>query len=141
MINDRPESIDTIHHKILIISCNGNSAAGKVASLAAQELVLEGKAEWCFSWQQIEEIFSEKNSESSFFIIVEGCENKCLFNELLEEGLVGKHHLVLSDVGIDPVYLEDITREEIELAKEAIITECKPVNKTIPPLFSGCCCG
>jgi uncharacterized metal-binding protein len=127
--------------KILIITCNGDSAAGKVAWLASQELVLEGKAEWCLSWQQIEETLVPNGNESTSFIIVEGCENKCLFNELLEEGLVGKHHLVLSDVGIDPVYLEDISREEIELAKEAIISECKPINKTIPPLFSGCCCG
>jgi len=61
-------------------------------------------------------------------------------DSLLEEGLVGKHLLALADVGIEPVYLGDITRDDIQLAKNSIIAECKPVNKT-PPLFSGCCCG
>ena len=63
-----------------------------------------------------------------------------MFRELLEKGLVGKHQLALSDLGIEPVNLEDITRDDIELAKNAIIAECKPVSRT-PQLFSGCCCG
>lgn len=126
--------------KIRILPCNGSCAVGRITWLATQELVLEKKAEWCLSWGQIEEK-NDIGDDSYTFLSIDGCDNKCLFNELLEEGLIGKHHLVLSDVGIDPVYLDDITQDDIELAKEAIIAECKPVNKTIPPLFSGCCCG
>ena len=48
--------------------------------------------------------------------------------------------LALTNVGIEPVYLADITRDDIELTKNAIKDECKPINKT-PQFFSGCCCG
>ncbi len=126
--------------KIYLLPCNGNSAEGKVTWLAAQELVLEKKAEWCLSWRQLGQLLEKIGDTSLAFICVDGCEKKCLFNHLLEEGLIGKHYLDLSDVGIIPMYLENITRDDIELAKEAIIAECKPVNKTVPPLFSGCCC-
>lgn len=54
---------------------------------------------------------------------MDGCERRCLFNQLIEEGDIGKHQLVLTDVGIEPVYLEDITRDDIELAINAIIAE------------------
>ena len=74
------------------------------------------------------------------FIIVDGCEKKCLFKAYLEKGLVGKHHLALPDVGIEPLYFKDMTRDEIELAKDAIIAECVEVDNTRPVLFSGCCC-
>jgi len=35
--------------------------------------------------------------------------------------------LALTNVGIQPVYLEDITRDDIELTKNAIKDECKPI--------------
>ena len=54
---------------------------------------------------------------------MDGCERRCLFNQLLEEVGIGKHQLALTDVGIEPVYLEDITRDDIELAINAIIAE------------------
>jgi uncharacterized metal-binding protein len=126
--------------RIIILPCNGDSASGKITWLATQEMVLAGKAKLCLSFHKIRGILEASGRKTPSFIIVDGCERRCLFNELLEEGLVGKHQLALTDVGIEPVYLEDITRDDIELAKNAIIAECKPVNKT-PQLFSGCCCG
>jgi hypothetical protein len=48
--------------------------------------------------------------------------------------------LALTNVGIEPVYLEDITRNDIELTKNAIKDECKPINKT-PQFFPGFCYG
>jgi len=125
---------------IIILPCNGGSAPGKITWIATQEIVLAGKAELCLSFLQIREILEARGGEAPPFVIVDGCDKRCLFNQLLEEGLVGKHLLALTDVGIEPVYLGDITRDDIQLAKNAIIAECKPVNKT-PPLFSGCCCG
>lgn len=52
----------------------------------------------------------------------------------------GKHQLALLDVGIEPVHLEYITREYIELTQEAVIAECTSVTNVVPSLFSGCCC-
>jgi uncharacterized metal-binding protein len=126
--------------RLIVLPCNGDSAPGKITWLATQEMVLVGEAEPCISFLQIREILEARGEQTPSFIIVYDCEKRCLFNELLEEGLVGKHLLALTVLGIEPVYLEDITRDDIELAKNAIIAECKPVNKT-PPLFSGSCCG
>ena len=128
-------------HKITLVPCSGNCPEGQITRIAAQELVLEQKAEWCQSWQQLDKNLDTSAEESAPFIIIDGCEEQCLFNELLEDGLVGKHHLALSDIGIAPRQYDDISREDIELAKEAIIVECKPAKPSIPPLFSGCCCG
>lgn len=126
--------------KLLVLPCNGDSAPGKITWLAPQEMVLDGEAEQCVSFDQIRKILEARNRNAPPFIMIDGCEKRCLFNELLKEGLVGKHLLTLTDLGIEPVYLEDITRDDIEMAKNAIIAECKPINKK-PPLFSGCCCG
>ena len=127
--------------RIIILPCNGDSAAGKITWIATQEMVLAGEAELCISFQQLREVLKASGTKTSSLITVDGCERRCLFNEHLEEGLVGKHQLALTDVGIEPVYLEDITRDDIELTKNAIKAECKPINKTTPQLFSGCCCG
>ena len=126
--------------KIIISPCNGDSAPGKITWIATQEMVLTGKAELCLSFHQIREILETRVGKAPPFIIVDGCERRCLFNQLLEEGLIGKHQLALTDVGIEPVYLEDITRDDIELAKNAIIAECTSVSDVVPALFSGCCC-
>lgn len=125
--------------KIFIVPCNGAMANGHITWLAAQELVLEGKAIVCRSWNHINEIL-ENNEHASSFIIVDGCENQCLFNQLIEEGLVGKHYLMLSDIGIDAIHHDDITRQDVELAKDAIVAECKPVTKTPPIYIPGCTC-
>lgn len=126
--------------KIVIFPCNGDSAVGRITWLATQELVLAGQAKWCLSWQHIEEILDRQRTIPSPFIIVDGCEKQCLFNQLLEEGLVGKHHLDLSDVGINIAYVEDIKRDDIDLAKDAIIAECRPVKRDMHPPLAGCCC-
>lgn len=130
-----------MHKKIFILPCNGDCAAGRITWLAAQELVLAGQGEWCFSWRQIGEILEKTNERTSPFIIVDGCDRRCMFNQLLEEGLVGKHHLALSDVGIDILHYNDIEQGGIDLAKDAIIAECTPVNRSMPPPLAGCCCG
>lgn len=135
------EGTTNIQKRIIILSCNGDSAAGRITRLAAQELVLEGKAEWYSS----QLIFSRNNDEaddtSQPFIIVDGCDKKCSFYEQLERGLLSKHQLALTDLGIEPIYTEDITRDDIDLAKEAIIAECTKVsNDAVPALFSGSCC-
>lgn len=134
------EEMVGMKERIIILPCNGDSASGRITRLATQEMVLAGKAEWCLSFHQINDILEDSGRKTPAFIIVDGCERMCVFNELLEEGLIGKHQLALTDIGIEPVYLKDITRDDIELTKNAIIAECKPVNKA-PQLFSGCCCG
>lgn len=127
-----------MEEKIVIFPCNGDCAAGRITWIAAQELVLEGKAKWCSSPTLITEDFVDKHLQR--FIIVDGCEKKCLFNAYLEKGLAGKHHLALNDVGIDPILMKDITNEDITLAKDAVIAECAEIDNMPPPLFSGCCC-
>lgn len=128
-----------MREKIIILPCNGDCAAGQITTIAAQELVLEGKAEWYSLYSKTASDPGGKVPQS--FVIVDGCEEKCLFKAYLEKGLIGKHHLALPDLGIDPLNFEDISREEIELAKDAIIAECAEVDSTRPVLFSGCCCG
>ena len=124
--------------KIFIVSCNGDSAAGRITWIAAQELVLEGKAEW-FS-TNYSKAGQPVEAPPQSFIIVDGCDEQCLYRDYLKKGLVGKHHLTLPGVGIDPLSFQDITREDIELAKDAVIAECTIIDNMRPPLFSGCCC-
>jgi len=127
-------------HKIVILPCNGDSPAGRITWIAAQELVLEGKAQW-YSGQSEDNGPSVTDTvESKPFIILDGCDSQCLFNTFLEKGLVGKHHLTLPDVGIEPMYMKDVTRNDIELAKDAVIAECTAVDTMRPLPFSGCCC-
>ena len=129
-----------MQEKIVILPCNGDSATGKITWIAAQELVLEGKADW-YSPRCENDGESDTNSKHArSFIIVDGCERKCLFNIYLEKGLVSKHQLTLGDIGIDTLHLDDIKREDIELAKDAIAAECAVVDNMRPLLLSGCCC-
>ena len=123
---------------IFIVSCNGYSAAGRTTWIAAQELVLEGKAEW-FTTTYSKTCDPAEGPPQSF-IIIDGCEEQCLYKYYLEKGLVGKYHLTLPDVGIETLYFKDITREDIELAKDAVIAECVEIDNMRPTLFSGCCC-
>lgn len=129
-----------MNQEIAILPCNGDCAAGLVTWLASQELVLQKKAVWCLAYCEPEGVSELIMDETCQFILVDGCERKCLFNDFLERGLVGKYQLALTDVGIEPTFMSDITREDIELAKNAIIAECKDVESSRPPLFSGCCC-
>lgn len=129
-----------MRHKIVILPCNGDSAAGHITWIAAQELVLDGKAQWYSAESQASGPSITGTVESKPFIILDGCDRQCLFNAFLENGLVGEHRLALTDVGIEPMYMKDITRNDIELAKDAVIAECTPVDTMQPPLFSGCCC-
>lgn len=87
--------------KIIILPCNGDSAPGKITRIAAQEMVLAGKAELCLSFHQIREILEAHGGKAPPLIIVAGCERRCVFNELLEEGLISTHQLALVDVGIE----------------------------------------
>jgi len=41
-----------MQNTILILPGKGNSAAGRITRLAAQELVLAGQAQWYLSWRQ-----------------------------------------------------------------------------------------
>lgn len=124
--------------KFFIVSCNGDSATGRITCIAAQELVLEGKAEW-FSINPSKACDPVEEPPQSF-IIIDGCEEQCLYKNYLEKGFVGKHHLTLPSVGTEPLYFKDITREDIELAKDAVIAECVEIDNMRPALFSGCCC-
>lgn len=126
--------------KMVILPCNGDSATGKITWIAVQELVLEGKAEWYSPRCENDEESDPNSNHTRSFIIVDGCERKCLFNIYLEKGLVSKHQLALSDIGIDALYLDDIKRADIELAKDAIVAECAEVDNMRPLLLPGCCC-
>ncbi len=129
-----------MQHKIVILPCNGDSAAGSITWIAAQELVLEGKARWYSAESQDIGSTATDTVESEPFIILDGCDRQCLFNIFLEKGLIGEHTLALTDVGIEPIFMRDITRSDIELAKDAVIAECTSVDTMQPPLFPGCCC-
>ena len=52
----------------------------------------------------------------------------------------GAHQLALPEVGIAPEVVDEITRDDIDLAKDAMIAECAPVGNAAPALFLGCCC-
>lgn len=124
--------------KIIILPCNGDCAAGKITWIATQQLVLEGEAEWYALYR---EVTGESEKEiPQLFIIVDGCDKQCLYNDYLEKGLLEKHRLCLSNLGIEPVHFQDLTGEDIELTKDAIIAECTEVDTEQPVLFSGCCC-
>lgn len=129
-----------MQEKIVILPCNGVCATGKITWIAAQELVLEGKAEWYSPLCGSDSDTEFKNKDSHSFIIVDGCESKCLFNAYLEKGLAGKHQLSLSDIGIDTLYLDDIKRDDIELAKGAIVVECAEADTLRHLPLLGCCC-
>jgi uncharacterized metal-binding protein len=96
---------------------NSHCAAGRITWIAAQELVLEGKAEWYSANDSTVGALIEEHPES--INVVDGCEKQCLYKDFLEEGLAGKHHLTLAGVGIAPLKFKDISREDIELAKDA----------------------
>ncbi|MGB3210720.1 MAG: putative zinc-binding protein [Desulforhopalus sp.] len=129
-----------MQHKIVILPCKGDSAAGHLTWIVAQELVLEEKAQWYSEESQTNRPSVTDTVESKPFIILDGCDRRCLFNALLDKGLVGEHQLALTDVGIEPMYVKDITRNDIELAKDAVMAECTSVDTMKPPLFSKCCC-
>lgn len=126
--------------KIIILPCNGDSAAGKITWIATQEMVLAGMAEFCPSFQHVMKRLGPCGGQFPPLIIVDGCEKRCVFKKLFSEGYTGKHQLTLTDVGIEPVCQEDITRDDIELAKDAVIAECTSVDNVVPVLFSGCSC-
>ena len=128
-----------IKKTIIILPCNGDCGAGRITWLAAQELVLAGKARW-YSAQLLAAEAAANPVQEPPFILVDGCDRQCLFTTFLDKGLVGRHHLALSDVGIEPLSSNDISREEIELAKDAVIAECTPVDPLRPPRLPGCCC-
>jgi uncharacterized metal-binding protein len=124
-------------NRIIILPCNGASAPGEITWIAAQELVIEGKARW-FS----REIPFDRDGEGTSktpVILVSGCQKSCKFNEHIEKENPEYHRLMLADIGIEPDFIEDITREDIELTKDAVIAECTPVSKAVPLLFACCC--
>lgn len=129
-----------MQEKIVILPCNGDSATGKITWIAAQELVLEGKAEWYSPSCENDRGSDTNRTNARSFIIVDGCDRKCLYNIYLKRGLVSKYQLALDDIGIDALYLADIKREDIELAKDAIVAMCTKVKNMHPILLSGCCC-
>lgn len=124
--------------RIIILPCNGDSAPGEITWIAAQELVLEGKARW-FS-QEIPCCREGEGAVKKTVILVSGCQKSCEFNEHREKMNSEYHRLTLVDLGIEPDFIEDIASDDIELTKDAVIAECTPVSKTVPPLFVGCCC-
>lgn len=122
---------------IEILVCNGNSPSGRISWLAAQELVLEGKAVWHTGNRQADHHKSAALNLKPF-ILVDGCDKQCLLQSFPENQ--PPHYLDLTDLGIDPDGEEDISRDDIDLAKDGIIAECAPVGNYIPQFPSGCCC-
>lgn len=125
--------------KILILSCNGHSAMGLITRLAAQELVLEGTAEWCPD-RSINEGVIVGDTTRQQIILVSGCRERCRFNDMRQKKFSTAHQFILSEVGIEPEELDEITRDDIDLAKDAVIAECTPVGNAAPVFFPGCCC-
>jgi uncharacterized metal-binding protein len=64
--------------RITILPCNGDSAAGKISWIATQEMVLAGEAGLCCSFQQLMVVLEASGRKASSFIIVDGCERRCL---------------------------------------------------------------
>lgn len=104
-----------------------------ITRIAAQELVLEGKANW-------HPATLAKKAGQLPLILLDGCDRKCLSRSFAKNDDPDVHRLALTDVGIEPSETEDITRDDIELAKDAVIAECTDVSDLHTPLFPGCGC-
>lgn len=126
------------HNRIIILPCNGNSAPGEITWIAVQELVIEGKAIW-FS-REIHFCRHGEGAPKITVILLSGCQKSCEFNEPIEKENPEYHRLMLADIAIEPDFIEDITSDDIELTKDAVLAECAPVSKAAPALFAGCCC-
>ena len=126
---------DKISGKIIIVLCNGNSAAGLLVRTAAQKMVLAGTAQWNSNAFLLKESTKSTDTGTQSIIVVSGCDKNCLFNEKLKNRFNGTHQLVLIEVGIEPVWFDDITRDDIDLVKEPQSPNVR-LSAMSHPLFS-----
>jgi len=127
--------------KILMLPCAGVSCVGQMTFLAVQELVLEGKGEWVECGQVTDlQIISSRPTDSPPFIVVDGCEQHCAKKclEAISCGL--EFHLTLADLGILKTESTEISYDELQLVKDAIIAESTRLSKRPPMMMGGCSC-
>ena len=124
---------------LLILPCGGTKAHGCLVSRAAQQLVLEGKAEW-FSPGMIEDIFAAEpaNKGSVRVIVVDGCHKECGLQLYKDRNITPEFHLSLEDIGIDGES-EEFDENDLQLVKDAIIAVSTRPSEVIP-MIPGCCC-
>jgi uncharacterized metal-binding protein len=133
--------------KILIFPCGGSSDVGQLTVHAAQELILEGKAEWV-SVGRIKDLPETAHETTSTppFIVVDGCEKQCGRRYLEKLKCDIEFHLSLADLGIwnpqSPRIPQraDIGDEDLQLVKDAIIAESTRLSARPPMILGGCCC-
>lgn len=125
--------------KLFILPCGGTSPQGCLVHRAAQELVLEQKAEW-LTPEQVE-IFCNHTpleNKTARFIIVDGCTRKCSRQSSAEININTPFYLCLEDIGIDEISAE-IDGDALQLVKDAIIAVSTRAPDRIP-MIPGCCC-
>lgn len=130
-----------IKHKIFILPCAGVSNVGQLTILAVQELVLEGKGEWvaCRNGMDLQ-ILKDRTTDSPPFIVVDGCEQQCARKRLEAINCDLEFHLSLADLGIEKSDFSEITPDELQLLKDAIIAESTRLSKQPPKMMGACCC-
>jgi uncharacterized metal-binding protein len=128
-----------LRNKILVFPCGGISSAGRLALLAAQELVLEEKGEWvCLHhFKELPQIGQEAVFASRL-IVVDGCEKQCGKKYVAQWGRLLEFHLSLADLGIQISEGDEGGSEDLQLVKDAIIAESTRLSQQ-PALFIGSC--
>jgi|GEM_PF-1939124 len=127
--------------KILMLPCAGASCVGQMTFLAVQELVLEGKGEWAEHGKVRDlQTISSKPTDSLPFIVVDGCDQHCAKKCLEAISCDLEFHLSLADLGILKTESSEISYDELQLVKDAIIAESTRLSKHPPMMMGGCSC-
>ncbi len=123
----------------VMLPCAGVSLVGQITFLAVQELVLEGKGEWG-GYEQNLQIMNRRPTDAPPFIVIDGCERHCTqkYFEAIKYDL--EFHLSLADLGILKSEVSEISRDELQLVKDAIIAQSTRLSKCPPMLMGGCSC-
>lgn len=129
------------NQKIRILPCAGKSKVGLLTLRAAQELILEGRGEWVTSRQIADfQLHGITATDSSPFIVVDGCEKQCGRKHLETLECDFEFHLSLSDLGIEETEDDEIDGDALQLAKDGIISESTRLSEHPPMIPGGCCC-
>lgn len=132
--------VQHMEDKLLIIPCSGESYLGRLTETAAKELA---DREGALSVNLIE--FSDPDQSAITLsggvrsIGVEGCEQRCVAQLLNKHGCEVEFHLVLTDLGIENTDGVEIQGDDLQLAKDAIVSTATRVKDQVPVL-PGCCC-
>jgi uncharacterized metal-binding protein len=107
--------------KILIMSCSGAANVGQLSNQVALELVQERFARpFCLAGIGAHRRGFVRAASEAHNIVVDGCAIGCGKTILEHADLPIKTHLVLTDLGIEKKMSSELSRKEIDRAKEII---------------------